>query len=350
MRIAFYAGSCLPIHARSLDERPLGGTETALIRLAEVLQSRGHDVSVFTAHKNPLSGPVRYLPAAAVFASGVFELFVCVKDWRPAVRGAPGKRFFFWTGDGAEQYINFGIGDARAAGRIEKLLVVSNWQKESLCSSSGFPPERAHVISNGVHLPYFAGAEQRTRKRLVYTSAPYRGLRFVPEIYRRLRSRHPDAVLEVFSGLSVYDSDQPFRGPHVADFEQIKRELSSLEGCRIHGNILQAALARELMKSSLFMYPNSVFETFCITALEALAAGCPVIASANSALPETLGDAGIVIQGQPGSEDYTRSFVAAADKLLSDDASWQRYSAAGIARVQQGFSWEHVADKFEALL
>ena len=46
LRILFHAGACLPIHARSLEERPLGGIETGVVKVAERLAARGHEVVV----------------------------------------------------------------------------------------------------------------------------------------------------------------------------------------------------------------------------------------------------------------------------------------------------------------
>ncbi len=350
MKIAFYAGNCLPIHAKTLDERPLGGTETALIRLVEILHARGHEVTVFTAHKQPPPSNPRYLPSDYVWRTGMYDVFVCVKDWRPALMGAPGKRFFYWTGDGFDQYVNFGLGDLRVAEKIEKFLAVSTWHKESLCGESGYPLQQTAIIYNGVHTPHFSGSEPRARKRLIYTSAPYRGLALMPAIFRELKRKHPELELHVFAGLAVYDTDQPFRGPHVTEFERLKRELEKLPGCIIRGNVTQFELARELMRSAILVYPNIIFETCCITALEGQAAGCPVIASANSALPETVGEGGEVIAGTPGSPDYFSAFIAAADRMLSDDALWKKYSEAGLRRVQEVYTWEKVADRFEALL
>ncbi len=350
MRIAFYAGGCLPIHARTLNERPLGGTETALIRLAELLQIRGHDVTVFTTHSAPPPSAPLYLPTDYVFKTGQFDLFVCVKDWRPAVSNAPGKRFFYWTGDGYDQYINYGLGDRRVVEKVEWFLAVSEWHKRTLCSESGFPEAQTAVISNGVNLPDFEGTEKRRRKKLIYTSAPYRGLTFVPKIFSEVLRRHSDAELHVFAGLSVYDTDEPFRGPYVADYDRIKRELSKLPNCEVHGNVVQYRLARELMSSSIWVYPNAIFETCCITALEAQAAGCAIVASANSALPETVGGAGETIEGHPGEASYQARFVDAVDRLLSDDALWEQYSGAGMRQVREEHTWERVADRFEALL
>ncbi|MCB0324094.1 MAG: glycosyltransferase family 4 protein [Bdellovibrionales bacterium] len=350
MRIAFFAEHCIPIHARSLDERPLGGTETALIRLAELLDRRGHDVTVFTAMAAPPPSKPKYLPSSQVLNSGRFEVFVLVQDWTPAFLGAPGERIFYWTGDGWDQYANFGIGDKRVPSRIEYLLAVSEWHANTLSARSGFPLDQVRIIGNGAHLPFFEGAEERRRKRLIYTAAPYRGLRLVPELYEALRRKHPELELHVFSGMNIYDREKPFEGPYVSESRKLHAVLEQLPGVTLHGNVTQRQLARELMKSSVFIYPNVIFETCCITAIEAQAAGCPVVASAISALPETVGDAGVVIQGEPGSPEYMRAFVAAVDGLLSDTVLWERYSHRALIAAEQKYSWERVADRFEALL
>ena len=46
MKFLFVPGSTLPFHGKTLDERPLGGTETGAIRLAECLDELGHEVHV----------------------------------------------------------------------------------------------------------------------------------------------------------------------------------------------------------------------------------------------------------------------------------------------------------------
>lgn len=51
MKITFVADACVPFHGRTLEEQPLGGTETAVIRLAAALSERGHEVTVFTPLK-----------------------------------------------------------------------------------------------------------------------------------------------------------------------------------------------------------------------------------------------------------------------------------------------------------
>jgi hypothetical protein len=41
LKIGIFCGNVIPFHAKSLNERPLGGTETGVIRLSEALESLG---------------------------------------------------------------------------------------------------------------------------------------------------------------------------------------------------------------------------------------------------------------------------------------------------------------------
>lgn len=350
MKIAFYAGNCIPIHANTLEERPLGGTETALIRVSEILSHRGHEVYVFTKMKDPPPSKPNYYFHGRLLEFGEYDLLVVIQDWNALFYGAHYKKAFFWTGDGWDQYVNYGLGDKRVIRKLDKFIAVSNWQANELCNRSGFPLSKTSIIGNGVHLPYFEGREERIRKRLIFASAPYRGLRFVPDIYLNLKKKHPELELHVFAGMSVYDTDKPYQGPQVAEAQRLGDILKKIPGVTVHGNVLQKQLAREMMKSSLLIYPNSTFETCCIVALEAQAAGCPVLAGRNSALPESIGGNGILIDGVVGSPEYMKNFINGVDMLLSDDQRWQGMSSNAIKRAQSELGWEHVVNKFERLL
>ncbi|MCO6430827.1 MAG: glycosyltransferase family 4 protein [Deltaproteobacteria bacterium] len=350
MKIGFYAGNSIPIHGGSLEERPLGGTETALIRLAEELYGRGHDVSVLTAMKDPPPSEVPYFFHGKLLELGTYDLLVIVQFWRAAYYGASFKKLFFWTGDGPDQYANFGIGDKRLAAKLDALLAVSKWQAESLAQSSGFPIEKIKVIGNGAHLPYFKGDVAREPKRLIYASAAYRGLQYMPPIFERIRHKHPEAELHIFAGMKIYDREQPFQGPEAAQEKAILSQLENRPGVVIHENVTQKELATEMMKSAVLVYPNIVHETCCIVALEAQAAGCPVVASNNSALPETVGENGILIDGDPSSSAYQERFIAAVDGLLSDAVKLKTLSESCLQRAKSELGWEKVADRFEALL
>lgn len=346
MKIGFFAESCLPIHAATLNERPLGGTETALIRLAAALDEKGHDVTVFTSLQEPPASKPRYLPAHSIHNAGPFDVLVLVKDYRPIVFPLNAKKTYFWTGDGPDQFVNFGFGDKRVSQKLNGLLTVSDWQAQTLCEKSGFPIEKTFYIGNGVHLPHFEGSEKRDKKRLIFTSAPYRGLDTAYRAFLELQKKIPDLEFHIFAGFDLYDTTTKFSGPLVKEFQKLKTVLATNKGCVLHGNVTQDKLAREYMKSSLLLYPNSIFETCCIVALEAQAAGCPVITSNNSALPETVRDGGMVVNGAPGSLEYMNELLKLTEAFLLDDTFWERHSRSGRWKIEHESTWNHVAERF----
>ncbi|MCX4510337.1 glycosyltransferase [Streptomyces sp. NBC_01619] len=80
-------------------------------------------------------------------------------------------------------------------------------------------------------------------------------------------------------------------------------------------------------------------ETFGLSALEALACGTPVVASASSALPEVIGDAGIA------ATDTPEAFADAVRELLARGEDDRRGAARARAEL---FSWDRAVAAFLA--
>lgn len=343
MKFAFFPSSCLPFHAHTLEERPLGGIETAVIRLAEALFHLGQEVTVFSDFVNPpLSAPL-YVPLKSIGLHGPVDVLVAVREWKPILYPLKARLKLFWTGDSFDQIQNVGLGDRRVSSGIDVLCAVSEWHRKTLCKASGFPESKSWILRNGVKLDLFTGSETRRRKRLIYTSTPYRGLKYLPAIYLEIKKRHPDAELHVFSGYDVYSGPSGFDQRAVLEFQALKTQLETLPDCYVRGNLKQRELAREFMKASVLAYPNTFTETSCITAMEAQAGGCTIVTSNRGALPETVGDAGILIDGDPESSSYQRAFIDAIDGIFSDDSIFSRLSTQGIRRAVN-FDWKTSAE------
>jgi len=94
----------------------------------------------------------------------------------------------------------------------------------------------------------------------------------------------------------------------------------------------------------LLVYP-SLYEGFGFPLLEAMAAGCPILASNRGSIPEIMGQAGIEFDAQDES-----SVADAISKLAYDEKLRQNLIKRGFSRVKD-FSWEKTAkETYEAYL
>jgi glycosyltransferase involved in cell wall biosynthesis len=99
----------------------------------------------------------------------------------------------------------------------------------------------------------------------------------------------------------------------------------------------------ELRQADVFVFP-SAYESFGTAALEALAAGLPVVASDLPALREATGAHASLV-----ALDNLDGWVDAVGQLLAD-ANLRAARAEVGRRWAAGFTWERVVDQFETVL
>jgi glycosyltransferase involved in cell wall biosynthesis len=346
MRIVFLPANCLPFHGKTLDERPLGGTETGVIRLAEALQDAGHQVFVVSQFENPPLTEPLYIPLRAIFFLGQIDLLIGVRDWQSIFTDIPARKKLLWTGDAYDQPLTVGIGDRRIMDRLDGLLCVSEWQKQTLCEVSGFPLERTFVIRNGIDASYFSTvAPSNNRKRLIYSSTPYRGLKHIIDIFKGVQEKVHDAECCICSGYDVYGGAERTPSQQLEELATIRQALEPLPGVIWRGNILQQELAHEMLHAGIYAYPCTFAETSCISILEAKAAGVVPITNSLGALPETVGQGGIILQDATAITPQVRDqFITTIAELMLDKQRWHALSSQALLESKET-TWHHVATR-----
>jgi glycosyltransferase involved in cell wall biosynthesis len=111
----------------------------------------------------------------------------------------------------------------------------------------------------------------------------------------------------------------------VSEFE-LEKHVS------FHGEIDSAALAERYDTASVFL-SASEHEGFCVPLVEAMAFGVPVVALGTTAVPETVGGAGIVWE-----ERDPRRFALAVQRLLSTPAEARWLAEQGLRRYAETFA------------
>lgn len=162
------------------------------------------------------------------------------------------------------------------------IVCVSHYQATLYHLIPGVPYADMTVLQNAIE-PFGSFRPRRAdRIRLIYHSAPDRGLAVLVPVFEHLAAHHTDIELDVFSSFSLYGwakRDEPYR--------------SLFERCvahpriRYHGAQSNATVRLALCESDIFAYPNLEPETSCIAAIEAMSAGCLTVCAAYGGLPET---------------------------------------------------------------
>ena len=204
------------------------------------------------------------------------------------------------------------------------------------------PPERVHVIPNGIP-DVGRGGDAAGRGRTVLhltTMWSEKGLFDVLDVAARVRETVPDARF-VLAG-PWYDEDER-REAH----ERLSR-LGLREAVEFVGAVGGAEKARLLHEAALLLFPSRYrFEAQPLVVLEALAAGTPVVTTPIGVLRETFDDGSEGFFADYGDTAATAAYVA---RLLEDVELRSQMSDRARARYDQDFRLEQFAERVGELL
>lgn len=225
----------------------------------------------------------------------------------------------------------------RVARRIDPLITVSASAQRDIGLEFGIPHERFRVIPNGIDTDLFRPlpAVPRESGRIIVTNSadmPLKGLthllRAVPEI---LRCRN-------HIKLAVIGAPRP--GGAV---ERLVRDLDIGRWVEFTGRIRDEELVAHYARAAVAVVP-SIYEGFGLPAGEAMACAVPVIATTGGALPEVVGDAGLLV---PPADP--QALATAILRLIDDPHAAGRLGQAGYERVYRHFTWRQAAERTVAV-
>ena len=219
---------------------------------------------------------------------------------------------------------------ARAhAHRADRVVVPSAHTADEVARRLDLPRDRIVVCPNGApDWPTRARPPAGGHLLFVGTIAPRKNVDRLLTAYARVRAHRPDAPPLVLAGQSTPESE-----PTLSRLTQ-----PPLAGHVRHEGYVDDRRLRTLYEAAVAVVLPSLAEGFGIPSLEAMTVGVPVVAAARGALPEVVGDAGLLVD--PLDVD---ALAAAIDRLLGDEGLRARLSARGAARAQR-FTWRASAD------
>jgi len=230
--------------------------------------------------------------------------------------------------------------EQRAFRQVAAAYVCSDTVREVL-QTKGFN-KPVHIIPFGVNTTAFQPS--RSIKR-VSGGRPTIGF-----VGRMLPGKGLHVLAEALTNLS----DLPWQllvvgdGPEREKFNRSLAEAGLLNRVRHTGAISYDLVPLYFQQLDLLVIPTQttqrIREQFGRVIVEAMASGVPVIGSTCGAIPEVIGDAGLVFP-----EGDADSLASCLRHALGDEKLREHFKHAGRQRVEQNYSWETVAEQTHQL-
>jgi glycosyltransferase involved in cell wall biosynthesis len=218
------------------------------------------------------------------------------------------------------------------AGRLKHIVTVSQRSRQDISLAFDIDPERIHVIHNGIDTDTFRPEPSIARNpwQLITTASadqPLKGTQHLIPAFAALTRRFPKLKL-VFIG-------KPKQG---GDTEKLIDRFGVGDRIRfVHG--IDADEIRHLYASSAVAVVPSEYEGFGLPAGEAMACGVPLVSTDGGALPEVVGDAGLVVPvADPAALER-----GICQLLEMDPADRDQMGKKGRDHIIDNFSWAQAA-------
>jgi len=220
----------------------------------------------------------------------------------------------------------------RVARSLARIITVSKSAKEDISRDFNIPTENFSIVPNGINTDLFYPISEikREKNRVIVTNSadtPLKGLFFLFQAVAELTKKKDIHVTVV---------GEPKKDGDIA---KLVRKLGIGHRINFTGRIDDREFVRQYARATVAVVP-SVYEGFGLPVGEAMACGVPVISTTGGALPEVVGNAGILVPPADSS-----ALARAIGELLANPIKARDLGLAGYRRVQKHFTWQRAAEK-----
>ena len=173
---------------------------------------------------------------------------------------------------GSKDYVN----------KLDYIVFNSNWNFEKFQYQFKIPESKSLVIKNAIEKIDFH-EKPKDKINLIYHTTPWRGLIHLLRVFKRLNLQN--TKLNICSSTIIYG--KKFDTVLGKKYENIFEECKNTKNVNYLGFVENNKIIELLKNMHIYSFPSIWPETSCISAIEAMAAGCEIVTSNLGALYET---------------------------------------------------------------
>ena len=189
----------------------------------------------------------------------------------------------------------------------------SHWTYEKYRMIFDIPTDISLVIKNGFDDDLIIKTEFKPKEKLklVYTSTPWRGLDVLLSAMEQIKTDKVE--LDIYSSTQIYGD--AFKKISDNQFTALYDKAKTIKNINYKGYLNHKELMKILHTYDCYVHPSTFEETFCVAAMESLAAGLVVVTTDLGALYETCAEFPVYVPHQNNKKLLASQFAAVIDKL-----------------------------------
>ena len=226
----------------------------------------------------------------------------------------------------------------------------SHWSYEKYRYYFKIPEDKCTVIKNAIDYSELQLKKDFTPKqkiKMCYISTPWRGLEVALNAMENIKD--PDITLDVYSSTIIYGKS--FEEKNDDQYKPLYEKAKSLPNVNYMGYCDHRTLVGKLKDYDVNCFPSIWEETFCISAMESLAAGQILITTDLGALPETCCEFPIYIPYTQNKDklatQLTHTILQTKNMLNQDISQHLRFQQEYYKRF---YDWRHIANHWSGFL
>ena len=296
-------------------------------RLAHYLKTQGHHYDVVHDNQSLCDGLLAIKQPLVVTIHHPIT-----RDRDQAIASAP-NWLHRW---GAKRWYGFVKMQARIARQLPVVVAVSASSRADIYSCFGRPTAQTQVIFNGIDTGQFKplGLAKIPMQLMAVCSSdlPVKGFSYLAEAFALVRQKIPAATLRVIGNIKPDGANSP-----------LLAKLGLTHAITFSQGLNDDEMVQAYNQATVFVCP-SLYEGFGLPAAEALSCGTAVVSTNGGALPEVVGDCGLVVPA-----GNSQALAEAVCTLLDNPELRHHLEISGRKRALNTFSWQRVALQYVEL-
>lgn len=252
----------------------VGGSEYALLTLAEAWHEKGNQVTIYNDPRNSYGSPWEHKPVSSFEPKESRDILIAFRAINPLFL-LDEKSFKVWWS--CDQYTRADADFRKYPKYVNKIVTISPRHTEYF--SSTYMIQNSIPIDIPVRLNDLSEDIEKVSKKCIFTSVPDRGLQTLWEVWKVIKREVPEATLTITSDYRLWGADS-LNEPH-------KIRWFMEDGVSFLGAVKRRQLIQEQLSSDLLTYPSNYDELFCVAVAEAQACGVYPVTSDTGSLPTT---------------------------------------------------------------